>query len=96
MGMRANRRDANEAEIVEFWRRMGCVWIPMKPGQGFDGLLIDRRGIIRIVEIKNFALGWSITPAEEKLSNEIEARGAKYYIVESLKAAATLIGLDVD
>jgi hypothetical protein len=93
MGMRANRRDANEAEIVEFWRRMGCVWIPMKPGQGFDGLLIDRMGLF-IVEIKG--VGGKLTECEKDLMDKVESLGEEYYIIRDLQDAALLIGLTID
>jgi hypothetical protein len=92
--MYANKRDANEAAIVSFWRQMGCIWIPMKPGQGFDGLLIDRTGMY-IVEIKNPEAAWKLTSDELELSLIVEGLGGKYHIVETLESAAKLIGLDM-
>ena len=92
--MRANRRDKNEAEIVAFWRQMGCIWIPMVPGQGFDGLLIDRSGMY-LVEIKNPEASWSLTPAELELSRRVEDISGEYHVIETLEAAAQLIGLSV-
>lgn len=92
--MRANRRDVNEREIVDFWRQMGCIWIPMVPSQGFDGLLIDR-GRLYIVECKNPAVSWKLTPAEMELSRRVEDIGGAYHIIETVEAAAALIGLSV-
>jgi hypothetical protein len=90
-----NKRDANEAEIVAFWRQVGCIWIPMKPGQGFDGLLIDRSGMY-IVEIKNPEVSWHLTDDESCLSRAVEELWGEYHIVETLKSAAALIGLSID
>ena len=91
--MRADRRDANEREIVAFWRSVGCVWIPMHPGQGFDGLLVARNGV-HIVEIKNGEKPWKVTQAEEDLSRQVYFIGQEYHIIETLEAAAHLIGLE--
>jgi hypothetical protein len=92
--MRANRRDNNEALIIAFWRRVGCIWIPMVPGQGFDGLLIARSGTY-LVEIKNPETSWSLTPAELELSRRVESIGGEYHIIETLEGAAQLIGLAI-
>lgn len=92
--MRADRRDANEAELVAFWRQMGCVWIPMHPGQGFDGLLVDRSGLY-IVEIKNPKTGVHLTKCERDLRDAVENIGGTYYVISTLQLAAALIGLEV-
>ena len=89
-----NRRDANEAEIVVFWRQIGCIWIPMKPGQGFDGLLIDRSGMY-IVEIKNPEVSWNLTDDESSLAHAVEELGGEYNVIQTLKEAAELIGLSI-
>jgi hypothetical protein len=93
--MRANKRDANEKEIVEFWRACGYIWIPMVPGQGFDGLLIHH-GKPCIVEIKNPETDWHLTPDEYELSQRICAQGGEYHIVECLDGAAHLVGLEIE
>lgn len=49
----AGKRDAIEAELVRFWRSVGCGWLPLAPiekGQP-DGLLY-KPGWMRLVEIK--------------------------------------------
>jgi len=90
-----NKRDSNEKEIVEFWRACGCIWIPMVPGQGFDGLLIHH-GCVSVVEIKNPETSWKLTPDELELSQRIEAQGGKYHIVEGLAGAASFMALKID
>ena len=66
----------------------------MVPGQGFDGLLIDRSGMY-LVEIKNPEASWSLTPAELELSRRVKDIGGEYHVIETLEAAAQLIGLSV-
>ena len=88
---RANRRDANEPEIVEFWRACGCLWIPMQPGQGFDGLLISSNGI-HMVEIKNGQTNWKVTREENDLWGRMVDLHQDYSIIENLDQAIRLIG----
>jgi hypothetical protein len=90
-----NKRDKNEPEIVKFWRSCGAEWIPMQPGQGFDGLLIDVSGLY-IVEIKNSKYAWELTEAESLLSQKVQKMGSEYHVIQSIQDAARLIGLDVD
>ena len=92
--MRADRRDANEALIVAYWRQAGCIWIPMHPGQGFDGLLIDFSGLY-IVEIKNPKTASHLTKCERALQDAIQEIGGAYNVVSTLHEAAALIGLAV-
>jgi hypothetical protein len=88
-----NKRDDNEEEIVEFWRQMGCVWIPMSRTAGFDGVLVDRRIRVFIVEIKNPRVRWKFTEAEKKLRAEI---GNAYHTIFNRADAAALIGLEAE
>ena len=67
----------------------------MKPGQGFDGLLIDRTGMY-IVEIKNLEGVCHFTDCELALKYEIESLGGTYWAIMNLKQAAELIGLSID
>ena len=92
--MRAAKRDRNEKPIIDYWKSCGCIWIPMQPGQGFDGLLIDSTGLY-IVEIKNAEYKWQLTTDEAQLKAEVESMGQKYYVIQSLDEAAKLIGMDM-
>lgn len=87
-----NDRDANEAGLVQFWRAMGCHWIPMDRHKGFDGLLVARNGV-HIVEIKNPARRWNYTPAEVTRKVEVEKAGGVYNTIETDEQARKLIGL---
>ena len=90
--MRADRRDLNEAEYVSLWHSLGYVWVPMKPGQGFDGLLITPREIM-IVEVKNPDHKWKLTKCERDVKEEVERLGQTYHIVEHLEDAEYLAGI---
>ena len=90
--MRADRRDNNEAEFVGLWHSLGYVWIPMKPGQGFDGLLITPREIM-IVEIKNSEHAWKLTRKEQAMKAEVERLGHKYHICDDIEYARYLAGV---
>jgi L-lactate utilization protein LutB len=47
------------------------------------------------VEVKNPARAWKLTEAEQKTKDEIESAGGKYYIVETVKDAARVIGWEI-
>lgn len=89
-----DKRDANEKEIVNFWRSCGCIWIQQDRHAGFDGILICD-GVISIVEIKNPSRRWMLTEAEAAQRDEIERCGCRYRIVENLEQAAGLIGMEI-
>lgn len=84
----ANRRDANERELVEFWEAAGCYWIPMLPGAGFDGLLIDGPEMY-IVEIKGERC--VLTERERTVKNQVEIRGGSYNVIQTPEQARKLI-----
>jgi len=87
-----NKRDANEPELVKFWRDAGCVWIPMNRLAGFDGLLVDTSGMY-IIEVKQ--PGKQLTMAERARRDEVEALGGDYHVIHNIQEAAALIGLEV-
>ncbi len=87
----ADKRDANEKELVSVWRQMHCHWIPMDRNAGFDGVLITPGGGIHIVEVKNPARKWSLTDAEKQTKAEVEARGGSYHVIESVDDAVALV-----
>jgi hypothetical protein len=93
--MISDKRDANEKEIVEFWRGVGAVWIPMSRTAGFDGVLVYR-GVTYTVEIKNPACRWSFTRAEAKRKAEIENAGGEYWLVCDLQDAQKLIEINLE
>ena len=90
--MRLNRRDANEAGLVQFWRALGCEWIEMSRHAGFDGVLVALNGV-HIVEVKNPARRWTLTEAEQQRKAAVEQAGGRYNIVETDDDARRLIGL---
>ena len=91
--MTYSRRDDNELQIVNIWRRMGRIWIPQDRNAGFDGILIDHERVY-IVEIKQPKTG-RLTEAEKVCKARIEAMGVPYNIITTLEEAAQLIGLDM-
>jgi hypothetical protein len=93
MGYLKNKRDAAESEIVLFWRSVGATWIEMPGTVGFDGLLLFR-GQVWIVEIKTPG-PWKLTPHEVEINQRVEFQGVRYCVVETVEAAARLIGLSI-
>ena len=89
-----NRRDANEASLVALWERCGCVWVPMPPGVGFDGILLHYFSGIFIVEIK-MPGSYKLTAKEVAMKDKLEAHGITYRIIQTEVDAARLIGADV-
>ncbi len=88
----ADQRDKNEAEYVELWRKAGCLWIKLHPGDGCDGILVSPQTGIHIVEVKNpEGFGTSLTTTELKMKLEVESRGATYNVVTTLEEAQKLI-----
>lgn len=85
-----NKRDTNEAEIVEFFHNLGACWVPMDRNAGFDGLLLYR-GILHIVEIKMPAERNHLTQAERKRRDEAEERGIAYNVICSVDEAVKLL-----
>ena len=92
---RANRRDRNEAELVSFWNRLDCVWIPQEPGAGFDGILIAPNGV-HIVEVKNAAYAWELTHDESLMKIRIQEAGQEYRVIQTLEEAARLIDYEIE
>lgn len=95
MNISKNKRDANEAELVGLWRRLGCIWIPQPRENGFDGLLL-RNGEMWIVEIKSGLLPPSkrqLTANERAMRERAESADLEYHVIENLKQAADLVRL---
>ena len=90
---RANRRDANEPALVKIWQDAGCAWYPQQPGQGCDGFLVVPGGHVLVVEIKNPATRWELTPDELRMRDECEKRNVAYNVILYDFDARALIGL---
>jgi hypothetical protein len=91
--MNAQKRDANEPEIIEFLRGVGTRVQQMDKSDGFD--LLVTCGLHYIVEVKNPARKWALTEAEQKTKDEIESAGGRYYVVTSVEDAARVIGWEI-
>ncbi len=87
--MTRSRRDGNETAIVEAWRDLGALWVPMSRYAGFDGLLLYR-GQAFIVEVKHGTKA-KLTAAECEQKERVEAAGVAYHIVRSLEEALELV-----
>lgn len=79
----ADKRDANEKELVKIWRQLHCHWIAMDRNAGFDGVLISPFTGVHIVEVKNPMRKWELTEAETMQKQECEARGVIYNIIQT-------------
>ena len=91
----ADKRDANEGEIIELLRYMGCIVIQMDRHAGFDLVVVTPAdGKVHIVEVKNPERKWKLTPAEKTKKEQVEAAGGKYEIVETLADAQRLNNLE--
>jgi hypothetical protein len=86
--MRANRRDTNEPEILDLFKKMGALWKPMQPGAGFDGLLICR-GHIYVVEIK--MPGKKLTECEHDMQFACIMNDVVYYVLNSVEDAQAMV-----
>lgn len=106
--MHAQRKDANEADIIKALRAHGCYVKQMDKSAGFDLLVVYSSikwaimGGIVIAEVKNTE-GKTLTRAElEKMltKNEretmqlIQAAGGKYHIWQSVDDAMAAVGID--
>lgn len=91
--MRAAKRDANEREMVEAWRALGALWIPMGPDAGFDGLLLFR-GKVHIVEVKDTRQTngrYQLTTRETMLGLQMAVHGVPYNIITNMTQALALV-----
>jgi hypothetical protein len=94
--MRGNRKDANQTIIVQALKRAGAVWVDLtdSASAGMDGL-IAFRGQLLPAEIKDGnkpASARKLTSNEQKRKEELEYKGVKYNVIESVDDALRLIG----
>jgi hypothetical protein len=90
--MRAEKRDANEREIITVARHAGAHVIQMDKSVGFDLLVIHRTGT-HIVEVKNPERKWKLTQAEEACSRRVERVGQTYNVVEIAEDMLEVLGM---
>jgi hypothetical protein len=93
MSYKTNKRDSNEAEIIDFLRRAGCITIQMTKDAGFDMVVISPRTGTHIVEVKNPAKKWTLTTAEKALQFQVTQIGGRYNVIENIEQAAILAGV---
>ena len=93
--MRANRKDANQSAIEAALRRVGAGYADCTVAAlGFD-ILIFFRGATYVCEIKNPDQPKSarcLTPLELKRKEQMESRGVRYHVVETVDEVLRLIG----
>ena len=90
--MIAQKRDANEPEIVAAAKAAGALVIPMDKSAGFDLLVVHHSGV-HIVEVKNPARKWSLTRDEQKTEKAVEHAGQEYNIVELPEDMLEILGM---
>ena len=90
--MTADKRDANEREIITVARHAGAHVIQMDKNAGFDLLVIHRSGV-HIVEVKNPEYKWKFTPAEEAQMRRVEKAGQTYNVVEIAEDMLEVLGM---
>ena len=95
--MRAARVDANQRELDEVARWLGCMVIRASraPEIGFDRIYV-RQGVVYIVEVKDGAKPTSkrqLTDNEKATKAGIEAAGGVYHVIESAADLQRMLGL---
>ena len=89
---RAAKIDANQPEIVEYFRKAGAVVdiVSSLPGIGYD-LICNFRDVIVLVEVKD----GSKPPSERRLTDSEyaawERHGSKFSVISSVDEAAGLL-----
>ena len=93
MTRRASKVDANQAEIVAAFRRLGAsVALLHRVGEGVPDLLVGCRGVDRLVEVKDGTL----PPSARQLNPSQVAwhrdwRGCKPFVVTSVDDVIVLL-----
>lgn len=89
---RAARIDANQNKIVEAWRNAGASVKLVHQLKNFCDAIVAYNGTIFIAEIKDGSKGKSkLTTGEQAYKDEIELRGCKYHMIESVNQALKMI-----
>lgn len=94
---RAAKIDRNQPEIVKALRAVGAKVMPMHfVGNGFPDLLVNYRGKLVLLEVKDGELSTSrkkLTPDERDFFDEFNAPGTVVYVVESVDHAFDVCGV---
>lgn len=93
----ADRRDANEADLIRIARQCGAFVLQMKPGQGFDALILFR-GKVFIVEFKDGKKPPSarqLTDDEVTMQQMCHSRGVTYNIILCEADLLAMLGVKV-
>jgi hypothetical protein len=88
------KRDDNEAEIIQFVRSVGAGAQKMDKSAGHDWTIYFL-GRVYIAEVKNPAYKWKLTKREQELREMLEAHEVTYWILESWKDAADMLGVQI-
>ena len=84
-----NKRDANEAAILEIFKAAGGEWEQTQVGH--DGYL-HLKGMSFVIEVKNGNA--PLTKDEVLFKNRIERTGVRYWIIRNEQMAAALINAE--
>ena len=90
---RRRKVDANQSQIVDALRKIGCCVIDLSAsGEGVMDLLVCCRRRTWMVEVKNLkGRGDILTPAQIKLHAAIGDAGCEVHIVRSVDEALALV-----
>ena len=90
---RRRKVDANQSQIVDALRKIGCCVIDLSAsGDGVMDLLVCYRRRMWMVEVKNLkGRGDILTPAQIKLHKAIGDAGCEVHIVRSVDEALALV-----
>lgn len=85
----SGKRDSNEGNITAILDRYGVPYCQMPPSAGFDLLVIVSP--VEFWEVKNPAVKWSLTRAEQERKSYCKAHGIPYRIIETMEQAVDAI-----
>lgn len=97
---RAAKIDRNQPEIVKALRAVGAKVMPMHfVGSGFPDLLVNYRGRLVLLEVKdgdNIPSRKKLTPDERDFFDEFNHPGQVVYLVESVDDAFKVCGVSMN
>ncbi len=98
---RDSKTDANQSEIVEALRRIGCFVLPTHQLKEAFDILVCYRGNTFVIEIKNPTylpkqydrerLEKSLSDGERECMEQIQRTGVEYHIVATVEEAIKLV-----
>ena len=86
----ADKRDANEPEIVREFERLGYHVIRMPRTAGFD-LLVIGSGQTLIVEVKNPEYSCTLTEKEIEIQQTCNRYGVNYHVISDIRQVGDII-----